>query len=119
MVGCWNELELLFSCPPSLSLCGHVTGYRVQLESLECITSFYSSIGHAGSCQTLFYCEVTDSMRTSEGGGSAAEGEEIEVVHLPMKEGLALVFDQDKPRPSGLLFALMWFEHYKRPLLKI
>lgn len=92
-------------------------GYNVSLESLECITSYNSSVGHAGSHQTLFYCEVTDAMRTKQGGGNYSEGEEIEVVHLPLKEGVALVFDQDKPRSSGLLFALMWFEQYKKPFL--
>lgn len=92
-------------------------GYDVAVESLECVTSFHSSVGHAGSQQTVFYCEVTDNMRRNEGGGNLSEGEEIEVVHLPLKEGTALMFDQNKSRSTGLLFALMWFEHYKRPLL--
>lgn len=92
-------------------------GYDVPPEKLECITSFYSSVGHAGSHQTLFYCEVTDAMRTGQGGGNYSEGEEIEVVHLPLKEAGALVFDENKPRTTGLLFAFMWFEHYKKPFL--
>ena len=92
-------------------------GYKVPLESLQCITSFYSSVGHAGSHQTLYYCEVTDDMLESQGGGILSEGEKIEVVHLPVEEGLALVFDQDKPRSCGLLFAIMWFQQYKQPSL--
>lgn len=47
-----------------------------------------------------------------------SEGELIEVVHLPLEEGLALVLDKEKARSSGLLFAIMWFQQYKRPLLK-
>ena len=94
-----------------------LTGYKVPLENIECITSFYSSMGNSGSHQTLFYCEVTDDMKSSEGGGNVTEGEKIEVIHLPLKDGVALIFDQDKPRSSGLLFSLMWFEHYKRPNL--
>ena len=95
----------------------HVTtGYEVPLAKLECITSFYSSVGHAGSYQTLFYCEVTDSMKKSGGGGNVMEGEEIEVVNLPLEKSTELFFDQNKPRSTGLLLALMWFEHYKKPL---
>lgn len=95
------------------------TGYKVPVESLECITSFYCGMGHAGNHETLFYCEVTDDMKESVGGGNILEGEKIEVVHMPLTEGTALIFDQDKPRGSGLLFALMWFECYKRPFLKV
>ena len=91
----------------------------MPLESLECITSFYTSVGEAGSVQTLFYCEVTDDMLEGEGGGNISEGEEILVIHLPLKEGLELVFDKDKPRTSGLLLAMLWFEHYKKPILNI
>ena len=57
-------------------------------------------------------------MKTSEGGGNYSEGGVIDVVHLPLEEAVGLIFDQDKARTTGLLFALMWFEHYKRPLLK-
>lgn len=60
---------------------------------------------------------MTDDMLESHGGGILSEGEKIEVVHLPVEEGLALVFDQDKPRSPGLLFAIMWFQQYKQPLL--
>ena len=93
------------------------TGYEVSADKMECITSFYSSMGHAGSHQTLYYCEVTDDMKKSEGGGVATEGENIEVVNLPLHKGIEMVFKEDLPRSTGLLFALMWFEHYKRPLL--
>lgn len=75
-------------------------------------------MGHAGSYQTLFYCEVTDNMKISAGGGNAAEGEEIEVINIPLDKSSELFFDQDKPRSTGLLLALMWFEHHKKPLLK-
>lgn len=93
---------------------GYDLGYKVPLSNLECITSFYSSVGHAGSRQTLYYCEVTDAMIEGKGGGIVSEGERIEVVHLPLEESLALVFDQEIPRPPGLMFAIMWFHQYKR-----
>ena len=57
-------------------------------------------------------------MKKSGGGGVLMEGESIEVINLPLQEGVKIMFDENKPRSTGLLFALMWFEYYKRPLLK-
>ena len=94
-----------------------IIGYKVQFESLEHITSYYSSLGHSGSYQTMFYCEVTDDMREGRGGGNMAEGELIEVVHVSLEEGMEIALNKDIPRSTGLCFALMWFEHYKKPLI--
>ena len=89
-------------------------GYSVPLESLEEITSCYSSIGHAGSKQTLFYCEVTDTMRCpGAGGGIQAEGEMIEVVHLPVEQVNTIALSPQQARSVGLCFALMWFQLHK------
>ena len=57
-------------------------------------------------------------MKKGEGGGVAKEGETIEVINLPLERSIEMVFNEDIARSTGLLFALMWFEHYKRPLLK-
>lgn len=73
-------------------------------------------MGHAGSVQTLFYCEVTDNMRKTDGGGNLTEGEYIQVVHVPLEEGTSMILHTERPRPAGLCFALMWFEHHKKPL---
>lgn len=78
------------------------------------ITSFYSSVGHAGSQQTVFYCEVTDGMHSpGAGGGNQAEGEVIDVVHVPLEEAKAMILSAERPRTVGLCFALMWFQLYK------
>lgn len=66
----------------------------------------------------MYYCEVTDYMLEGTGGGVVADGEMIKVLHLPLKESLELIFDQEKARSSGLLFALMWFQQYKLLTLK-
>lgn len=44
-------------------------GYDVPLQSIERITSFHTSVGFAGSKQTLYFTEVDDSMKVSDGGG--------------------------------------------------
>ena len=87
-------------------------GYEVQAGKLERITAFYTAVGFAGSNQTLFYTEVDESMKRSEGGG--IEHEEIEVVELTIKEARAFIFDETKAKTPGVMFAFMWwFERHK------
>ena len=90
------------------------TGYDVPLSNIECVTAYYSSIGHAGSRQTMYYCEVTDDMIAHDGGGNEHEGELIDVVHVPLEDAMKLVMDRDAARTTGLCFAVFWFEHFKR-----
>ncbi len=82
-------------------------GYSVPLEAMERITSFYTSVGFAGSRQTLFYAEVDESMHTSEGGG--IDDEEIEVLYLPVNEAMRFLYDESIAKTPGLMFAFMWW----------
>ncbi|WP_456380950.1 NUDIX domain-containing protein [Hydrogenimonas sp.] len=82
-------------------------GYDVAPERLERVTSFHTSVGFAGSKQTLYYVEVDASEKVHEGGG--VEMEEIEVVELPVKEAKRVMFDERVVKTPGLLFAFMWF----------
>lgn len=87
-------------------------GFNVALENLEKITSFHTSVGFAGSKQMLYYTEVEESMKVSEGGG--VDAEMIEVVYLPLEEAKALIYDESIAKTPGLMFAFMWwFEHKK------
>ncbi|ABM05344.1 UDP-sugar diphosphatase [Psychromonas ingrahamii 37] len=87
-------------------------GYDIALERIEEITSFHTSVGFAGSRQILYYAEVDQSMKVSEGGGIDAEM--IGVVYLPINEAKALIFDVSIAKTSGLMFAFMWwFEQQK------
>ena len=95
------------------------TGYDVPLKSLEKVNSYCSNIGTAGTRQQLFYCEVTDDMLVTSGGGNAQEGESIEVIYIPIKESVKVVFDDNLPKSSGLCFGFFWFDKYKRPQLDI
>jgi UDP-sugar diphosphatase len=82
-------------------------GYRVKVESIEKITSFHTSVGFAGSKQMLYYVEVDESMKVSEGGG--VDDEQIEVVALPVTEAKALIYDEGVAKTPGLMFAFMWW----------
>jgi len=70
-------------------------------------------VGLFGARNTIFYARVTDDMKVSEGGGLADEGEFIETVEVPISQALDLVGDTTVQRPTGLLFALMWFHVHK------
>ena len=84
-------------------------GYDVPLEKIEKITSFYTSVGFAGSRQTLYYAEVDEDMKVSDGGG--VDGELIEVVTLPVREAEALMFDESIAKTPGLMFAFLWWKN--------
>jgi UDP-sugar diphosphatase len=82
-------------------------GYRVSVENIEKITSFHTSVGFAGSKQMLYYVEVDESMKVSEGGG--VDDEQIEVVTLATAEAKALIYDECIAKTPGLMFAFMWY----------
>ncbi len=86
-------------------------GYKLGLDELEKISSFYTAVGFAGGRQSLFYATLDDSKKVSEGGGD--ESEDIEVIYLPRKEAVSFMFDESIATTSGLMFALMWFFHNK------
>jgi len=82
-------------------------GFDVPLETIEKITSFHTSVGFAGSKQMLYYTEVNESMKVSEGGG--VDAEMIDVVYLPLKEAKALIYEESIAKTPGLMFAFMWW----------
>lgn len=87
-------------------------GYKVELGSIKRVTSFFTSVGFAGSRQTLFFAEVNESMRAAQGGG--IDDEMIELVLLPKEQVLSFVMDESKPKTPGLMFALLWFLNNKK-----
>jgi len=82
-------------------------GYSVPLENIEKITSFYTSVGFAGSRQTLYFTQVDESMKVSEGGG--VDGEVIEVVSLAVNDAEKLIYNENIAKTPGLMFAFMWW----------
>lgn len=82
-------------------------GYNVILENIEKISSFYTAVGFAGSKQTLYYCEVDDSMKEHEGGGIHVE--DIEVIYLDVNNIETFIFDESKAKTPGIMYAMMWW----------
>ena len=82
-------------------------GFDVSLDKIEKITSFHTSVGFAGSKQILYFAEVDESMKVSEGGG--VDLEQIEVIYLPVSEAKKLIYDESIAKTPGLMFAFMWY----------
>lgn len=82
-------------------------GYDIPLQNIERITAFHTSVGFAGSKQTLYFAQVDESMKVSEGGG--VDHEQIEVVNLPVDEAKKLIYNENIAKTPGLMFAFMWW----------
>ena len=86
-------------------------GFDVPLEKIERITKVLSSVGTSGGSQTIYYAEVNESLRVSQGGG--IEDEQIEVVEVPVAEAKMFMYDESIGKTVGLMFAVLWwFEHF-------
>jgi len=82
-------------------------GYRVLVDDIKKVASYNTAVGFAGGRQTLFFSEIDESMRVSDGGG--IDDEQIEVLYLPLKEAKEFMFDESYIKTPGLLFGFMWF----------
>jgi len=82
-------------------------GFNVPVDSIERITEVLSSVGTSGGTQVIYYAEVDESMRVSEGGG--IEDEQIEVIEIPTSEAKVFMFDESIGKTVGLMFAFMWW----------
>ncbi len=82
-------------------------GYKVSLSSIQKITSFYTNVGVSGAKQHLYYAKINESMKAHEGGG--IHDEEIELHFLKTNEAKAFIYDEEKAKTPGLIFAFYWF----------
>lgn len=82
-------------------------GYDVPPERIEKITSFFTNVGISGGQQHLYYAQIDETMRRHEGGG--IDTEEIFLEWVPLTEANTFVFDENKAKTPGLMFAFYWF----------
>ena len=87
-------------------------GFDVPVDALKHISSFHTSVGFAGSKQAMYYAEVDESMRVSEGGG--IDMELIEVIELPVHEIDTFIYDETIAKTPGLMFAFLWWRDKMR-----
>jgi len=67
------------------------TGYRLQ--HVRKVFEAFMSPGAVTEKLHFFVAEYDPSMRVSSGGGIADEGEDIEVLELPIDQALAMIAD--------------------------
>jgi UDP-sugar diphosphatase len=84
-------------------------GFQIDIENLIRVTSFHTSVGFAGSKQTLYYTEIDESMKINEGGG--IDDEMIEVVYISIDEALRLAYNENIVKTPGLLYSLAWWQN--------
>ncbi|XP_046561976.1 uridine diphosphate glucose pyrophosphatase NUDT14-like isoform X1 [Haliotis rubra] len=96
------QMELLEEC-----------GYKVPLDSIEMVASYRNGVGTTGAVQTMFFVEVTDAMKVGEGGAVAQEGELIDVIEVPVKEGRDFIKNEKYNIPLPVLFGINWFYENK------
>lgn len=82
-------------------------GYKVPLENIEKITSFYTNVGVSGGCQTLFFASLNENMKAHDGGG--IHDEYIETMLLPVDEFREFIYDESKAKTPGLMFSFFWY----------
>ncbi|WP_455757466.1 NUDIX domain-containing protein [Sulfurimonas sp.] len=82
-------------------------GYDIPVESLQKISSFYTSVGISGAKQTLYYATCNESMKINDGGG--LEEEDIEVIYIPHAKAKKFMFDESYQKTPGLMMAFYWF----------
>lgn len=80
-------------------------GYQVH--ELTPIATFYVSPGGSSERIYLFYAEVTNADRISDGGGLAAEHEDIELIEVSFDE-LWDVLKRGEIRDAKTLIAAQW-----------
>lgn len=84
-----------------------------KIEDAEKIVVTHGALGFGGNSQTMFYATINDSMKVSEGGG--IDGENIELVYIDVNKARDFMYDQNRVKAAGLLFAFMWFfDRFKR-----
>ncbi|KAL3266765.1 hypothetical protein HHI36_010925 [Cryptolaemus montrouzieri] len=83
------------------------TGYSVPADQIEFVSSYISGVGTSSSLQTLFYCEVTDDMKVTQGGG--VDDEFIEIVEMTVPEVRKYVAGKNIKSPPSFMFAMYWF----------
>lgn len=89
-------------------------GYKIDIDNLTKITSFYTSVGITGGCQHLYFSKIDETMKIHDGGG--INDEQIEVMYLPLYEMDEFLYDESKAKTPGLMFSFYWFLKNRKEL---
>jgi UDP-sugar diphosphatase len=82
-------------------------GYDVDINDIQRVTSYYTSVGFSGAKQTMFFATINEAQKVNDGGG--IDDEEIELFFLPLKKAKEFMFDENYKKTPGLMMAFYWF----------
>jgi len=82
-------------------------GYKVELDKISKISSFFTNVGVSGAKQHLYFAQIDESMKIHNGGG--INDEKIELEFIPIEESKKFIYDESKAKTPGLIFAFYWF----------
>eukprot|EP00475_Leptophrys_vorax_P045773 TRINITY_DN9635_c0_g1_i1.p1 TRINITY_DN9635_c0_g1~~TRINITY_DN9635_c0_g1_i1.p1 ORF type:complete len:223 (+),score=51.38 TRINITY_DN9635_c0_g1_i1:76-744(+) len=87
-------------------------GYNAPVESFEKVGSFRTAVGVLGYNTTMFYVEVDESMKVTNGGG--IDTEDIQLVFIPVKDLDTYIFDASVfSKDSDLQMGVLWYLRHK------
>jgi UDP-sugar diphosphatase len=82
-------------------------GYDISLDDIQFIRSVKNSVGSAGRTSNLFYAQIQEHQKVSDGGG--LHSEDIEVVKIHYDEVRNFIMDETIHTDSSTLFlATVW-----------
>ena len=79
-----------------------------SLDKLEFVSSFFVSPGGSSERIHLYYSEVESSSKTSIGGGSKYEKEDIELIKIPTNK-IGEFLELNKFRDAKTIIGIMWY----------
>lgn len=82
-------------------------GYKVTLNKISKISSFFTNVGVSGAKQHLYFANIDESMKIHEGGG--INDEQIELEFIQIEDSRQFIYDESKAKTPGLIFAFYWF----------
>ena len=83
-------------------------GYKLKPESMRKVAEFFASPGYTSEKFYLYYAEVTNADRISEGGGLEEENEFIEVVEMNKDEFAFMLKNGGIMDAKTLVAGLYW-----------
>jgi len=82
-------------------------GYKVELEKISKINSFFTNVGVSGAKQHLYFAKIDDSLKVHDGGG--INDEQIELEFISIEKSKEFMYDESKAKTPGLISAFYWF----------
>jgi nudix-type nucleoside diphosphatase (YffH/AdpP family) len=81
-----------------------------QTNNLTYISTFYASPGGSSERFILYYTDITNQDKTESGGGIIEEGEDVEIVEIPLTEAL-IQMSNGQIVDAKTIIGLLWLQN--------